>query len=91
MPATPEEMERLVEAFEKAHAPVARAMADLLVRGNVILEEHRMLEGPIGDDFEAFVFDVLQKHGIQKEAFAKTLVDLDRLRDTIDQLDQLPP
>ena len=45
----PEEMERLVEGFEKAHAPVARARADLLVRGNVILEEHRMLEGAIGD------------------------------------------
>lgn len=91
MPATPEELKRLVDAFEEAHAPVARAMADLLIRGNVILEEHRMLEGPIGDAFEAFVFRVLDDNAIQKETFAKTLVALDRLRETVDQLDQLPP
>ena len=91
MPATPEEMERLVTAFEKAHAPIARAMADLLLRGNVILEDHLMLEGPIGDAFEAFVFSVLAERGIDKEAFAATLIALDRLRDTIDELDRLPP
>jgi len=90
MPATPEEMERLVNAFEKAHPPVARAMADLLLRGNVILEEHRMLEGPVGDGFEAFVFSILAEHGIQKEAFAATLIALDHLRDTIEELDRLP-
>ena len=91
MPATPDEMKRLLDAFEHAHAPMARAMADLLIRGNLILEEHRLLEGPVGDAFEAFVFATLAEHGIRKEEFAKTLVALDRLRETIDQLDQLPP
>ncbi|PNG53160.1 MULTISPECIES: hypothetical protein [unclassified Variovorax] len=91
MPATPEEFERLIDAFDNAHAPVARAMADLLLRGNVILEEHQMLEGPIGDAFEAFVFNMLAEQGISKEAFAETLRALVRLRDTIDHLDQLPP
>lgn len=91
MPATPEEMKRLVDAFEEAHAPVARAMADMLLSGNVILEEHQLLEGPVGEAFEAFVFSVLAERGIHKEAFAATLVDLDRLRDTIEELDRLPP
>ena len=90
MPATPEEMKRLVEEFEKAHAPLARAMADLLIRGNVILEEHRVLESAIGDAFEAFVLETLHEHGIQKEEFADTLIALERLRSTIDQLDQIP-
>ncbi|WP_309974445.1 hypothetical protein [Variovorax guangxiensis] len=65
-------------------------MADLLVRGNVILEEHRLLECAIGDAFEVFVFEVLDKHGTSKEAFAETLVALDRLRSTIDQLPTTP-
>jgi len=90
MPATPEEMKRLVDAFEDAHAPVARAMADLLVRGNILLEDYQMREGPVGDAFEAFVFSVLHEHGIRREAFAKTLVALNHLRETIDHLDRLP-
>jgi hypothetical protein len=35
--------------------------------------------------------NVLAGHGIAKEEFATTLLALDRLRDTIDQLDRLPP
>ena len=84
-------MERLIDAFDKAHGPIARAMADLLIRGNVILEEHRLLEGKVGDAFEAFVFNVLAEHSIGKDEFAQTLRALERLRETIDQLDQLPP
>ena len=91
MPATPEEMKTLVSAFEAAHAPVARAMADLLLQGNVVLEEHGLLEDPIGDAFETFVLATLAEHDIQQEAFAATLIDLTRLRDTIDELDHLPP
>ena len=90
MPATREEMKKLLDAFEDAHPPVARAMADLLVRGSILLKEYHMLEGPVGDAFEMFVFSVLHEHGIQRQAFARTRVALDRLRDTIDQLDQLP-
>ena len=90
MPAPPEEMGRIIDAFEDAHAPVARMMADLLVRGNILLEDYQMLEGPIGDAFEAFVFSVLHEHGIQRDAFAKTLVALNQLRKTIDHLDRLP-
>ena len=91
MPATPEELKQLIDTFEQAHAPIARAMADLLVRGNVILEDHQLLEGPVGDGFEEFVFNVLAEGGITKAEFAATLVAYDRLRETIDQLDQLPP
>jgi len=91
MPATPEELRRLVNSFEEAHAPVARAMADLLVRGSILLKDYQMLEGPIGDAFEAFVFGVLHEQGIQRERFAQTLRALNHLRATIDHLDQLPP
>ena len=91
MPATPEEMQTLVEAFDKAHRPVARAMAELLIRGNVLLEEHRLLEGKVGDAFEAFVFGVLAEHDIGTEEFAQTLIAFERLRETLDHLEQLPP
>ena len=91
MPATPEELRRLIYEFDEAHAPVARAMADLLVRGNVILQEHELLDSPIGNAFEEFVFKSLAEQGIRKEAFASALRGLQRLRETIDQLDQLPP
>lgn len=91
MPATPEEIKMLVDAFEGAHPRVARAMADLLLRGNVILEEHSLLEGTVGDAFEVFVFKVLDEHGIGKDQFASTLIAFERLRDTIDHLDQIPP
>ncbi|WP_218668920.1 hypothetical protein [Variovorax sp. KK3] len=84
-------MRRLVEDFEQAHPPMARAMADLLLRGNVVLEEHELLEGSVGDGFEAFVLGVLEEHGTSREVFAATLTALSRLRDTIDHLDQLPP
>lgn len=91
MPATPEELNALVDAYDKAHPSMARAMAELLVRGNVILEDHELLEGAVGDRLEAFVFNVLADHNISKEAFAATLIAYERLRDTIHQLDQLPP
>jgi hypothetical protein len=91
MAATPVEIKMLVDAFEAAHPRMARAMADLLLRGNVILEEHSLLEGTVGDDFEAFVFKVLDEHGIGKDQFAATLIALGRLRETIDHLDQIPP
>jgi hypothetical protein len=91
VPATPEELKSLVDAYDQAHPSLARAMAELLVRGNVILEDHRLLEGEVGDRFEAFVFHVLAEHSIGKEAFAATLIAYERLRDTIDQLDRLPP
>lgn len=91
MPATPDEMKMLLDAFEAAHPRMARAMADLLLRGNVILEEYRLLEGPVGDAFEAFVFKALDEHGIGKDQFAATLIAFERLRDTIDHLDQIPP
>ena len=91
VPATPEEMQTLVGAYEATHPRMARALADLLLRGNVILEEHRLLDDPVGDAFEAFVFKMLDEQGIGKEQFAATLMAFERLRNTIDQLDQLPP
>jgi hypothetical protein len=91
VPATPEEIKQLVDDFERAHPPVARALVDLLARGSNILEEHRLLDGPIGASFEAFVFKVLDAHGISRKTFASTSIALERLRRTVDQLDQLPP
>jgi hypothetical protein len=91
VPATPEELKTLVDAYDQAYPSVARAMAELLVRGNVILEDHKLLDGKVGDQFEAFVFNVLDDRYISKEAFAATLIAYERLRDTLGQLDQLPP
>lgn len=91
MAATPEELKLLVDAFEAAHPRMARAMAELLLRGNVILEDHRLLDGAVGDAFEGFVFSTLDKYGIKKDQFAETLIAFERLRETIDHLDQIPP
>jgi hypothetical protein len=89
MPATPEEMERLVGEFERAHPSVARALADLLVRGNTILAEHGLLQGPLGDAFKAFVLHSINEQGLTKKEFADTLSALNRLRVTVEELDRL--
>ena len=90
MPATPEEMKQLIDAFEAAHPPVARALADLLARGRSILEEHRMLDDPLGEQFEAMIFKLSAEHGISRQALQSALKALARVRITVEQLDQLP-
>ncbi|VWX56132.1 conserved hypothetical protein [Burkholderiales bacterium 8X] len=90
MAATPDEFQRVVEAFERAHAPLVRALADLHVRGNMILEEHGFLEGPVGAQFEEFILVSLTMSGTTKEQFAEALRDLDRMHLLIGELDSLP-
>lgn len=90
MPATPEEMKTLLEAFEATNPPVARALADLLARGKVILEEHRLLLGPLGEDFEALVFKLAEDHAVSRRALANAMAELERIRVTVDELDTLP-
>jgi hypothetical protein len=82
MPATPEEFQRVVEAFERAHEPLVRALADLHLRGNMILEEHGFLEERLGDQFEEFILASLRSNGSTKEQFAAALRDLDKMHTT---------
>lgn len=83
-------MKALVDAFEAAYTPVARALADLLIRGKAILEEHRTLPTPLGDDFEALVFKLSAEHGISRQALQSASAALERVRITVEQLEQLP-
>ena len=89
MPATPEEMKALIDAFEAAHPPVARALADLLVRGKAILEEHHTLSIPLGDDFEALVVELSVGHGVSRQMLDSTVAALERVRITLEHLDGL--
>ena len=90
VPATPEEMKALVDAFEAAHSPIARALADLLVRGKAILDEHRTLPAPLGDEFETLVLKLSAEHGISRQTLQSASAALERVRFTDEQLDQLP-
>lgn len=90
MPATPNEFAALTAAFDKAHSRPARALADLLLMGNVTLESHDALEGPIGDAFEKFVMDCAMEEGVSITEFKAAVRGLGELRATLDELDQLP-
>ncbi|GAA4358130.1 hypothetical protein GCM10023165_52770 [Variovorax defluvii] len=90
MPATPHEFAALTAAFEKAHSRPARALAELLLVGNVALEGHDSLDGPIGDAFEEFVVNCAEQHGVSLADFKAAVTALGNLRATLDELDQLP-
>ena len=90
VPATPEEMKLLVDAFENAYPPLARALADLLVRGVDILDEHRLGKAPLSGDFEALIFKLSQDCGISEQVLSSAVSALRRLRVTVEQLDRLP-
>jgi hypothetical protein len=90
MPATPEEMKHLVDEFESGHSPVARALADLLVRGKGILQEHRQIDKSMNDAFEELVLRLSQDHGVSRQMLNDTVAALERVRITVDHLDQLP-
>lgn len=90
MPATPEEMKLLVDTFENAHPPLARAMADLLLRGLDILQEHRLEEHSLVVAYEALVNEMAEQHGVSKQVLSGSVAALRRLRATVDQLDRLP-
>lgn len=90
MPATPEELQQVVDAFERAHPPISRALADLHLRGNIVLEEHGLLDSAIEDGFEEFIVATLKANGFTLESFAAALRDLEKMHLTIDELERLP-
>ena len=90
MAATYEEIAALRRAFEEGHSRPARALADLLLGGNVCPESHEVLEGPIGDAFEAFVIQCVQDQGVTISQFKAAVEALGVLKSTLDELDQLP-
>jgi hypothetical protein len=90
MPATPQEVATLQQAYEQAHSRPARALAELLLVGNVILESHELLEGRIGEAFEGFVLASLQESDVSQDDFKAALVALGTLRATLDELERLP-
>lgn len=90
MTATTSEIAALRAEFERAHSRVARALAELLLLGNVILEDHELLEGKIGDAFEQFVLQSLSGEGVELGEFAAAVKALGTLRETLAELQQLP-
>ncbi|MBU1361463.1 MAG: hypothetical protein KKC85_04895 [Gammaproteobacteria bacterium] len=90
MPASPAEFAVLTATFDKAHSRPARALAELFLAGNSILESHDLLEGPIGDAFEKFVMVCAIGQGVSITAFKAAVKGLKELRATLDELDQLP-
>lgn len=89
MPATPEEMKAIVDAYEGAHPSVARALADLLERGKCILEEHRMLDTPLAGQLEAVILKFAAQHGVSRQMLNDTTAALERMRITVDHLERL--
>jgi hypothetical protein len=90
MPATSDEIDALRAEFERAHRRPARALAELLLLGNVILEDHQLLEGPLGVAFERFVVEALSDQGVEVGEFAAAVKALGALRATLAELQQLP-
>jgi len=90
MPATPEEMKRLVDAFERAHAPLARALADLFTRGSDILEEHRLVDSSVVPDFKSLILKIAEERCVSEQDLSAAVSDLRRLHVTVEQLERLP-
>ncbi|VTU20212.1 hypothetical protein SRS16CHR_02597 [Variovorax sp. SRS16] len=90
MPATPQEVAALRRTFEQEHRKPARALAELLLIGNVLLESHEALEGRLGERFEAFVLESLEDEGVSHSEFARAVQALQDLRSTLETLDGLP-
>lgn len=90
MTATSDEIAALRAEFERSHRRPARALAELLLLGNVILEERQLLEGKTGDAFEQFVLQSLSDQGVEVGEFAAALKALGALRATLAELQQLP-
>jgi hypothetical protein len=90
MAATPQEVAALRKAFEQDHRKPARALAELLLMGNVLLESHDVLEGQLGERFEAFVIESLDAEGVSHAEFARAVQALNDLRTTLAALEDLP-
>lgn len=90
MTATPDEFAAISTAYESAHRLPARALAELLITGNIGLDANGVLEGPIGDAFEAFVLQCASDQGVTVEEFGAAVAAFGRLRETLAELDGLP-
>ncbi|MBT2326764.1 hypothetical protein J7E62_31110 [Variovorax paradoxus] len=90
MPATSDEINALRAEFERAHRRPVRALAEILLIGNVILEDHQLLEGELGEAFERFVLQALNDQGVEVGEFAAAVKALGKLRATLAELQQLP-
>lgn len=90
MTATSDEIAALRADFERSHSRPARALAEMLLIGNVILEDHQLLEGEVGDAFERFVLQSLADQGVEVGEFAAAVKALGKLRETLAELQQLP-
>lgn len=90
MTATRDEISALKDDFERSHRQPVRALAELLLLGNVILEDHGMLEGDVGSAFERFVMESLSQQGIDVGEFAAAVQALGKLRATLAELQSLP-
>lgn len=90
MPATTAEFAAITAAYESTHRPPARAVAELLITGNIGLEANRVLEGPIGDAFEAFVLQCASDQGMTVEEFGVAVAAFGPLRETLAESDGLP-
>lgn len=49
-----------------------------------------MLGSPLAEDFESLVFKLATEHGISEQRLNNTMAALQRIRITVEQLDQLP-
>jgi len=90
MTATVAELATLRGAFAEGHSRAARALADLMLSGNVCLETFEVLEGPIGDAFEAFIVRCVQDQGVSLTQFKAAVKALVALKATLAELEQLP-
>jgi hypothetical protein len=90
MTATSDEIAALMADFEQSHSRPARALAELLLLGHVILDGHDLLEGEVGIAFERFVLEALSQRGIEVDEFAAAVQALSKLRETLVELQSLP-
>lgn len=90
MTATRDEIAALMADFEQAHSRPARALAELLLLGNVILGGHDLLEGEVGIAFDRFVLEALSQQSIAVDEFAAAVQALGKLRETLAELQSLP-
>lgn len=56
----------------------------------MILDGHDLLEGEVGIAFDRFVLKALAQQGVQVEEFAAAVQALNKLRDTLAELQSLP-
>lgn len=83
MPATPAEFSAINAAHEAAHRLPARALAELILAGDVALESNEAPDGPIGCASEAFVLQCARDQGVTLEEFQAAVAGLGHLGETL--------